>query len=117
MPVLQGARTGPEAARTLILGVGSSSQMFVETAHVPAHVAQTTSPQVNYSLGYFALCLIAHTLLPSLNERWSREQLCPALDHFVHRPTAGARLIDVHDQVIVVLTHREVRNADHVGNT
>jgi hypothetical protein len=41
-------------------------------------------------------------LLPSLNERWSREQLCPALDHFVHRPTAGAPLIDVYDQVIVV---------------
>ena len=60
---------------------------------------------------------IARVLLPSLNKRWSREQECPALSHFVHRPTASARLIDTHHEVVVVLTHREVRNADHVGHT
>ena len=73
----------PKATGTLILCVGSSGEMFIQAAHLPTHIAQPLTPQLDDAFRNFALVLTADALLPAINERGLGDQTTPTLDDFL----------------------------------
>jgi hypothetical protein len=110
------SKNRPRSDRTAVLRIGEPSEALVQTTHVPAHLYQAMSPSLDDSLGQFALSFKACALFPSFNQRRSSKELCPAIDDFLLSPFACTRLIHMDNQVLMIATYRDVRNAELVRN-
>src|SRR5690606_26459282 len=103
---LRSKATLPEPAVAVVFFIRSASEMLIEALHEPAEVTKPLAPLVDDALGHLSLCLCGLPVAPAFDDRWGTKELRPALNNLLSAERLRSRLIDVHDEVIVIGQHR-----------